>query len=187
VEGLVGIIGAQGEPEMRACVAAPGAGALAYVSIAEPSGEVCADNLYTIAPLPNQRAAAQETAARLAATQGGTLTVADYLETVQLPANDSFVAALRERDSTATPTPEAARAFDAVRLVAAAVAAGGADRAAVLAALPSARADGPRGPVTFPAGKRSATLHMFVGRTGADGKVEPVSFRPAVAPEPGCG
>ena len=186
-DGLVAMIGALGEPEAGACVAAPGAAGLAYVSLSEPSGELCADNLYHVAPLPNQRAAAEETARGLAATAGGPLAVADYFESVQLPANDSFVAASRERDSTAASTPEAARAYDAVRLVAAAVrAAAGADRAAVLAALPSVRVDGPRGPVSFPAGTRFATLHMFVARTGAEGKLEPVSFRPGVAPEPAC-
>lgn len=187
-EGLVAIIGSQTDEPLTACATAIRGAGLVYLSIAETSGEVCTENLFQIAPLPNQRAAAEQTAAQLSARESAPLTVSDYFESVQLPENERFVAALRQSDPAAAPAPEAARAFDAVHLVASAVrGAGGLDRAAVLAALPSVRHDGPRGPVFFPAGSNFATLNMFVGRTTSEGTIEPVSFRPAVAAEPACG
>jgi ABC-type branched-subunit amino acid transport system substrate-binding protein len=183
VEGLGAIIGSQSARALAACTAAVGGAALPYVSISETAGEVCADNLYHIAPLPNQRSAAEETAREFS----GVVTVSDYFSSVQLPANDRFIAGLAGLDSAASSAPEAARAYDAVHLLAAAVRAAGTDeRAAVLAALPAASVDGPRGPISFPAGGHFATLNMFIGRAGEDGRVEPVSFRPNVAPKPAC-
>lgn len=182
------IVGLQPAPAMEGCNAVASRAGLPFLSIAEADGEVCADNAYHIAPLPNQLAAGAETARGLAAREPGTLTVSDYFQEVQLPANDTFLAALRESDPAAVATPETARAYDAVHLLASALRqAGSVDRAAVLAALPTASVDGPRGPVSFPPGGRFATLNLYIGRSGEGGRIQPVSFMPAVAPAPACG
>jgi len=188
VEGLDAIVGSQSDAGLAACVRAPGVAGVPYISIAESSGELCAANLYLVAPLPNQRAAAEETAREIAANEPGTITVSDYFETVQLPGNERFLAGVRGRDPAGKATPEAARAYDAVHLLAAAVeAAGSTDRAAVLQALPGAKFDGPRGEISFPPGGHFATLNLFIGRTGPDGAIEPVSLRPTIPPKPACG
>ncbi|MBW3628665.1 MAG: ABC transporter substrate-binding protein [Gemmatimonadetes bacterium] len=182
------IVGLQSGPTLEACNAVASGAGLPYLSIGGAAGEVCAENLYHIAPLPNQLAAGEETARGIAARQPGTLRVSDYFQEVQLPANDTFLAALREGDAAAVATPESVRAHDAVHLLAAALRqAGSADRPAVLAALPGATVDGPRGPVSFPAGGRFATLNLYIGRPGDGAQIRPVSFMPAVAPAPACG
>jgi ABC-type branched-subunit amino acid transport system substrate-binding protein len=187
VEALAAIVGSQSPAALVACNAAAAEAGVPYLSIAESSGETCAANLYQIAPLPNQREDAEVTAGELRQASGDALTVSDYFEGVQLPANERFLAGLRARDSAARVPPEAARAYDAVHLLAAAVeAAGTTRRADVLSTLPGAKVDGPRGPVSFPPGVHFATLNLFIGPTAADGPIEPVSFRPTVVPKPAC-
>ncbi|MFN0121942.1 MAG: ABC transporter substrate-binding protein, partial [Blastocatellia bacterium] len=116
------------------------------------------------------------------------ITASTYYPSIQSPANDAYLGAMKQKfGDKALPSESAILPFDAAHLLAAAIkAANTADGAAVTNALRTAGWDGPRGRIAFGAGINYATLDVYIGIAGTDGSFTVKEKASALAPRLTC-
>lgn len=98
----------------------------------------------------------------------GIITSLHYVPTLETPENKAFVAAFQAKFGR-VPSEYAVQGYDAGRLLAEAVKAGGTDRASLAAALPKVRYSGPRGPLAIDPATNNVIQNIYIYETVADG------------------
>ncbi len=117
------------------------------------------------------------TARSMGADAVGTYVAGSYYTSLQTPANQKFMAAMKARfgDKLETPNDLSVPEYDAVLAYAEAVAkAGSTSTDKVIPALASVTVDGPRGAITMDK-ERHAALSMYLGQVMPDGSVKVIS------------
>ncbi|ACD14502.1 MULTISPECIES: substrate-binding protein [Burkholderiaceae] len=117
------------------------------------------------------------TARSMGADAVGTYVAGSYYTSLQTPANQKFMAAMKARfgDKLETPNDLSVPEYDAVLAYAEAVAkAGSTATDKVIPALASVTVDGPRGAITMDK-ERHAALSMYLGQVMPDGSVKVIS------------
>jgi branched-chain amino acid transport system substrate-binding protein len=118
----------------------------------------------------------------------GTIVPSDYFPSIQSPANDAFLAAMRQKfGDAAQPSESAVLTYDAMNLLAAAVReANSTEGQKVIQSLARISFDGPRGRISFDNGTHYATLTIFVGIVASDGSFHIQSVSPPLVPQLNC-
>jgi len=98
----------------------------------------------------------------------GVITSLHYVPTLDTPENKAFVAAFQAKFNR-IPSEYAVQGYDAGRVLAEAVKAGGSDRESLAAALPKVSYSSPRGPVSIDPATNNIIQNIYVYETVADG------------------
>ena len=111
------------------------------------------------------------TAKAIGAQVQDVITASSYYPSIQSPANDAYLNAMKQKfGDKAQPSESATLPFDAAHLLAVAIkTANSSDGPAVTNALRTASWDGPRGKIAFGNGINYATLDVYIGLAGGDG------------------
>ncbi len=128
------------------------------------------------------------TAKAIGAQAQDVITASSYYPSIQSPANEAFLSAMKQKfGNQAQPSESAILPFDALHLLAAAIkAAGVSDGAAVTNALRTASWDGPRGKIAFGDAINYATLDVYIGIAGVDGSFTVKEKSSAMEPRLSC-
>jgi urea transport system substrate-binding protein len=128
------------------------------------------------------------TAKAIGAQVQDVITASTYYPSIQSQANDTFLAAMKQKfGDTAQPSESALLPFDAAHLLAAAIkAASASDGATVMNALRTASWDGPRGKIAFGNGINYATLDVYIALAGTDGSFTVKEKVSALEPRLSC-
>jgi len=98
----------------------------------------------------------------------GTVTSLHYVPTLDTPENKAFVEAFKG-ETKRVPSEYGVQGYDAGRALIEALKSGGADRAAIAAALPKVKYTGPRGPLQIDAATNNIVQNIYVYEIVKDG------------------
>ena len=128
------------------------------------------------------------TAKAIGAQVQDVVTASTYYPSLQSPANEAFLSAMKQKfGDKAQPGESAMLPFDAAHLLATAIkAANSSDGAKVTQALRTASWEGPRGKIAFGNGINYATLDVYIGIAGTDGSFTVQEKVSALEPRLNC-
>ncbi len=130
----------------------------------------------------------ETTAKNMGSNAEGVYLAASYVSSLDTPANERFLEALKEKfgDEAETPNELSVPQYDGIYAYAAAVEkAGSTEPSAVIEALSEVTIEGPRGSIKIDR-QRHAALTMYLGKVASDGSIEVVKTFESVDPGEQC-
>lgn len=139
-----------------------------------------------IASIPRGDVLLFESVARVLGPAGkGIIAVGNYFATIDSPGNNAFKAAFAKRyGEKLAPDANSVNAYNGMMVLAAALKTGKGDAKATMAALTSAKIDGPNGPLAIV--DRYAAQSSYIGRAVGDGSIAVIDHTAPISPIVKC-